>query len=120
MKLLTNDLYEGAWLLSKGMTLANLWTEPNGRRSVVFEFAGESIEGLKEEYKRGKASANVYQLKAAMSELRDRMYALLRDRVPQGGHGSNELPSPRDQHSGGYRLRKGGNDARTYQEAVRD
>ena len=98
MRLLTNDLYEGAWLLSKGMELANLWMEPGGRRSVVFEFEGDSIDGLKEEYKRGKAQANVYRLKVAMSELRDRMYALLRER---NGNGSTGSPQ------NGLRLRKG-------------
>lgn len=84
MRLLTNDLYEGAWLLSKGMELRDLWMESNGRRTVVFEFEGASIEGLKEEYRKGKASANVYQLKAAMSELRDRMYSVLREKNGDG------------------------------------
>jgi len=102
MRLLTIDLYEGAWLLSKGMELANLWMEPNGRKTVVFEFEGESIEGLKEEYKRGKAQANVYRLKVAMSELRDRMYALLRER---NGNGSTGSPQ------NGLRLRKEGSHA---------
>ncbi|MBI3265945.1 MAG: hypothetical protein HYZ67_02685 [Chlamydiae bacterium] len=94
MRLLTNDLYEGAWLLSRGMTLVNLWMEANGKRTVVFEFEGTSIEGLKEEYKHGKAQANVYQLKVAMSELRDRMYALIREKT--------------DSPQNGLRLRKGG------------
>lgn len=103
MRLLTNDLYEGAWLLSKGMTLANLWMEANGRKSVVFEFEGESIDGLKEEYKRGKAQANVVRLKVALRELKDKMYGMLREKANLPNH------SP----IGVQVLRKGGNHVRT-------
>lgn len=102
MRLLTNDLYEGAWLLSQGMELANLWIDGNGKRSIVFEFIGDRLEGLKEEYKKGRAQANVVRLKVALRELKDKMYGLLREK---------NLPNdpPRLEHLSGQVLRKGGN-----------
>lgn len=80
MKILTTDLYEGAWFLSQGMELSDLWMGGNGKRAIVFEFVGDHVEGLKEEYKRGKAQANVLKLKESLNELKDRMFLLLRDR----------------------------------------
>jgi hypothetical protein len=80
VRLLTNDLYEGAWFLSQGMELSDLWMDGNAKRSIVFEFIGDRLEGLKEEYRKGKAQANVIQLKRAMSELKDRMFWLIRNK----------------------------------------
>lgn len=85
MRFLTNDLYEGAWLLSRGMELADLWIDRDARRTIVFEFHGEEIEHLKEDYKRGKAEANVLLLKRSMNELKDRMFALIREKRLRGG-----------------------------------
>lgn len=80
MRLLTNDLYEGAWLLSKGLELRDLWVSENAKRSIVFEFIGNELGGLKEEYKKGKAQANVLALKRSINELKDQMFLLLRDK----------------------------------------
>ncbi len=80
MRLLTTDLYEGAWLLSQGMKLADLWNDNDSKRSIVFEFHGDRVEILTDEYKKGKAQANVIQLKRALNELKDRMFFLMRSK----------------------------------------
>lgn len=92
MRLLTNDLYEGAWLLSKGMELVDLWMDDKTKRAVVFEFHGENVLGLQNEYKRGEAQANVVKLKGAIREIKDRMFWLLKnkeinkERLRKGGN----------------------------------
>lgn len=79
MKLLTTDIYEGAYLLSHGMELNKLWLNgKNGKRSVVFEFMGNQLELLRKDYERGNASANVVKLKQSLTVLKDRMFDLLR------------------------------------------
>lgn len=79
MKLLTADIYEGAYFLSQGMQLEKLWLNgKNGKRSVVFEFEGPHVELLRKDYEKGKANANVTKLKQSITELKDRMFDLLR------------------------------------------
>lgn len=84
MHLLTTDIYEGAYLLSHGMQLEKLWQNGpstslrTGRRTVVFEFTGPQLELLRKDYQKGRASANVTKLKQSLTELKDRMFDLLR------------------------------------------
>lgn len=79
MKLLTTDIYEGAYLLSQGMQLERLWQNgKNGKRTVVFEFTGPEVELLRKDYQKGRAQANVTKLKQSLTELKDRMFSLLR------------------------------------------
>ncbi len=79
MHILTTDIYEGAYLLSQGMQLEKLWLNgKNGKRSVVFEFIGPQVELLRKDYQKGRASANVTKLKQSITELKDRMFSLLR------------------------------------------
>lgn len=99
MRLLTNDLYEGAWLLSQGMELSDLWLDRSGKRIVVFEFMGEDVLKLQSRYKEGKAEVNVVKLKSSLREMKDRMFWLLK---------SKELQT--------QRLREGGNYAGVTQE----
>ncbi len=81
MRLLTTDLFEGAYLMSCGMRLNDIWTDQGDyKRSVIFEFGGDDIELLKDEYRKGNASANVLEFKRALNELKDRMFAILRDK----------------------------------------
>lgn len=110
MRLLTTDLYEGAWLLTQGMTLADLWMKGDGKRSIVFEFRGDNMELLQKDYQKGKAEVNVLTLKRAMNELKDRMFLLLRHRETFQTNPCSEA---------GTRSRKREEYAGTYQEAVR-
>ena len=81
MRILTTDIYEGAYLLSKGMTLKNIWEDSKQlKKSVVFEFEGNNIEILKKAYLKGQAKANVIRLKTNLNELKDIMFNLLRDK----------------------------------------
>ena len=85
MRLLTTDLFEGAYLLTQGMELRDIWTDTNGKRSVIFEFSGNNIEVLKDEYRQGEAQANVLTFKRSLNELKDRMFCLLRERTLNHG-----------------------------------
>ena len=79
LRLLTTDLFEGAYLLTQGMELRDIWTDTNGKRSVIFEFSGTNIEVLKNKYRQGEAQANVLTFKRSLNELKDRMFCLLRE-----------------------------------------
>lgn len=87
MRLLTNDLYEGAWLLSQGIPLEKVWHAGNpstgsglsGRKTVVFEFVGEKAKELLEEYRKGKALGNVVRFKEAQERMKDRMFSFIRE-----------------------------------------
>lgn len=79
MRLLTTDIYEGAYLLSQGMQLEKLWLNgKNSRRNVVFEFIGSNVELLRKDYQKGSATCNVIGLKQSLNELKDRMFNLMR------------------------------------------
>lgn len=79
MKLLTNDLYEGAWLLSQGIELSRMWLDRSGKKVVVFEFTGEDVLTFQNQYKNGKAEVNVVKLKSALREMKDRMFWLIKN-----------------------------------------
>jgi len=79
MRLLTTDIYEGAYLLSQGMRLEKLWLKnANNKRSVVFEFTGENADLLRSHYEKGLAETNVHKLKQAITEIKDCMFNMLR------------------------------------------
>lgn len=85
MRILTTDIYEGAYLLSQGALLDNIWldqSKPN--RSVIFEFLGEDVLMLRKKYQKGQASANVLRLKTSLTEIKDRMFSLLREEKMRG------------------------------------
>lgn len=80
MRLLTTDIYEGAYFLSRGMKLEKLWiNNRQTKKSVIFEFAGQDAQILRSDYVKGIAQVNVTQLKQALTEIKDRMFALLRN-----------------------------------------
>lgn len=87
MRLLTTDIYEGAYFMSQGMHLEQLWLNGkngnSGKRNVVFEFGGSQVELLRKDYQKGKAEANVVKLKQSLNLLKDRMFNLMRTEVPE-------------------------------------
>ena len=114
MRLLTTDLFEGAYLLSQGMELNDIWTDTNGKRSVIFEFSGSNIEVLKSKYRQGEAQANVLTFKRSLNELKDRMFCLLREsRFNRGDRDPlrAEALRPRLERAGENQTRKGDRDA---------
>lgn len=81
MRILTRDLYEGAYLLSRGMELKEIWKDGNnGKKSVVFEFMGDDVDLLRKDYQIGKAEVNILKLKSSLNELKDRMFNILRNK----------------------------------------
>lgn len=72
MRLKTNDLYYGAFLLSGGGRLEGFDVEDLGsRRKIFFEFSGDQLQTLSKEYLSGGATANVRELKGALKHLKD-------------------------------------------------
>lgn len=85
MRILTTDIYEGAYLLSQKAVLDNIWLDqrkPN--RSVIFEFKGENVLVLRKKYQKGEANVNVLRLKTSLNEIKDRMFSLLREEKMRG------------------------------------
>ena len=80
MRVTTQDLYCGAYILSKGGALERIeLTEGrNGRPSVTFIFTGDQVETLSQEFQSGKANTNVASFKVAMTHLKDVMFNTLR------------------------------------------
>lgn len=74
------DLYEGAYLLCRGFQLKDLTVlGRNGRKVVTFVIAGDGVEPASEEYRAGRATANVALLKFTMEKLKDRMFTRIRE-----------------------------------------
>jgi extradiol dioxygenase family protein len=82
MRVTTQDLYCGAYILSKGGALEEIQlTEGrNGRPSVTFILIGDQVETLAREFQSGKANTNVASFKVAMTHFKDVMFNTLRMR----------------------------------------
>jgi len=80
MRVATQDLYCGAYILSKGGSLeeVKIAGARGGRPSVTFVLAGQGVEELAREFQSGQAQANVTAFKIAMMHLKDVMFATLR------------------------------------------
>lgn len=77
MKIITKDLYEASYLMSKGMHLQEI---SGDRQTILFQFEGnESLGFLKKRYTQGRANANVHELKKSMTYLKDIMFAKIRN-----------------------------------------
>ena len=76
-----HDLYEGAFLLCRGLDLKDLTiTGTNGKKLVTFIFSGNAAQRASQLYRRGKATANVAMLKFTMEKLKDRMFEKIREK----------------------------------------
>lgn len=82
MKLLTKDLFEAAFLKSRGMRLMQVH---GNAHSVVMEFDGdESLEVLKNQYESRRAEVNVHALKKQLAEVKDLLFAAVRSAKASG------------------------------------
>lgn len=70
-RLITNDLYLAAYLLSAGCELARL--EHNGRRRVSFVMVGQDARRLRREYESGTVRLNMRSFKENLLTVRRRM-----------------------------------------------
>lgn len=79
-ELRTEDLYLAALAMSRGLALSELEVlpRPNGRHQrVVFVLVGEGALEIAQEYRAGRAEANVSVLKHSVAYLRKRLFAVL-------------------------------------------
>lgn len=80
MKVVTNDLYCGAYILSKGGALEEIKVNRNKiRPTVLFIFTGPDVFNLQKEFISGKANVNLKDFKASMIHLKDQMFSTLRN-----------------------------------------
>jgi hypothetical protein len=75
-----SDLYEGAYLLCRGFQLNRITViGSNGKKLCAFTFRGEGAQRASDEYKQGRATANVALLKFTMEKLKDQMFEKIRE-----------------------------------------
>lgn len=86
MEIKTRDLWQSAYLLSKGSELKGVehggppdGRAGNGSRVVLFIFAGSRVGELAQEFTSGRAVCNVAQLRASMIHLKEVMFSRIRD-----------------------------------------
>jgi len=76
MKIITRDLFEASYLLTKGMDLQDIFGD---RETILFQFEGdENLGVLKRKYDLQHAEANVHHLKKNLTHIKDIMFAKLR------------------------------------------
>jgi len=74
-----SDLYEGAYLLCRGFQMKRITVVgTNGKKLCSFTF-GEGARPAVEEYRQGRATANVALLKFTMNNLKDEMFRKIRE-----------------------------------------
>lgn len=79
MRVLTTDVYCGAYLLTRGARLVDLLVDRTGEReSGTFVFEGDDLLRLQEEYSRGEAVAKVKAIRDGVTTLRTRLARALR------------------------------------------
>ena len=73
MTIETKDLWQSAYLLAEGGWLSKVRIQRriDGKREVVFQFTGETVEDLAQRFIRGQAVCNVTKLKAQVNHLKD-------------------------------------------------
>jgi len=75
----TDDLYLGAFALSRGGRLVSVEVRrTNGRRVAVFQIAGPGVERAELEYFRGTTSVDLQHLKVQVRRLKERAFDVLR------------------------------------------
>lgn len=79
MRVLTNDVFLGAYLMTKGRLVDLLVDKSGNRDSGTFVFEGEDLLWLQEEYSRGEATAKVKVIRDGVTTLRTRLARALRE-----------------------------------------
>ena len=75
-----SDVWNCAYLIINGMKIDNVEViNHNDKFLVYFILSGKDAEKLDMEFKTGKASANVTQLKLTVTHLKDMLYDKLRE-----------------------------------------
>jgi hypothetical protein len=75
-----SDLYEGAFLLCMGCNLRRVTViGNNGKKLCTFTFEGKGAQRASDDYRQGRATANVALLKFTMEKLKDVMFEKIRE-----------------------------------------
>jgi hypothetical protein len=74
----TDDLFLGAFALSRGGELAGVEVSVNGRRVAYFRIEGADVDEVRRDYYHGPALVNLQLLKAAVRRLKDEAFAAIR------------------------------------------
>lgn len=77
-RLETKDLWQSAFMLAQGSSLADVKARNNGKREVYFILTGGNIARLAREFRSGRATCNVASLRASMIHLKEEMYKVIR------------------------------------------
>lgn len=81
----TKDLWQSAFMLAQGASLADVNARNNGsaslttggKREVYFILTGDNIAALAREFRSGRATCNVASLRASMLHLKEEMYKII-------------------------------------------
>ena len=75
----TTDIFRGAFFLSKGGKLSEVYLSEDNRQIVSFRIIGEDLINLDEEYRTGRATVDPLQLRESLNHLRDVLFRTIRD-----------------------------------------
>ena len=79
MTIKTTDLWQSAFLLTRGGELRGVTKGGNGSRQVTFIFCGPEVRELAREFRSGQANCNVTRLRASMIHLKEVMFSQIRN-----------------------------------------
>lgn len=94
MRVLTCDVFAGAYLMTQGARFVDLLVDRTGARSSgTFVLEGDDLLALQEAYSIGEATARVKDIRDAVTELRSRLAGALQKNSPRRqplAHASNQ------------------------------
>ena len=84
MRVLTTDVFAGAYLMTQGARLVDLLVDRTGvRSSGTFVLEGDNLLALQEAYSLGEATARVKDIRDAVTQLRSRLAGALQKNGPR-------------------------------------
>jgi hypothetical protein len=75
----TTDIFRGAFFLCMGKYLKEIRFKKDRKNIAFFEFSGQGLNRLDNDYMAGKALVNPVQLRESLNWLRDTMFKRLRE-----------------------------------------
>ncbi len=79
MKIKTKDLWQSAFMLSRGIRLEDVSLNAGGRkREVYFILDGEEVDELSQEFKTGQALCRVTALRGSMAHLKEEIHKTIK------------------------------------------
>ncbi len=79
MEIKTRDIWQSAYILSKGGSLEDVRLQDNSNRLVTFVFKqSPEVSQFKREFISGQGECNVSQLRASMIHLKQKVFEIIR------------------------------------------